>query len=134
MTVSIETRSGAIKAKVWRLEVGRCTLLLLDSDVEGNDAEDRELTARLYHGDNRVRIRQELLLGVGGVRALAALDTDPSVLHLNEGHSAFAPLEMIRQRMEEEGLDFREASQELAHHTVFTTHTHVPAGHDSFTT
>ncbi len=130
--VEIETRSGSIRAKVWRLQVGRCMLLLLDSDVPGNDAEDRELTARLYGGDNRVRIRQELLLGVGGVRALAALGISPSVLHLNEGHSAFAVLEMIRQHMHNDGQAFVDAAREVARQSVFTTHTPVPAGHDRF--
>ena len=95
----IETRTGTITARVWQLSVGRNTLLLLDSNVDGNQPEDRELTARLYGGDERVRIRQELLLGVGGVRALGALGIAPGVLHLNEGHSAFAALELVRQRM-----------------------------------
>jgi starch phosphorylase len=130
--VSIETRQGTILARVWRLAVGRCTLLLLDSDVEGNAPEDRELTARLYGGDHRVRIRQELLLGVGGVRVLRALKIHPGVLHLNEGHSAFAVLEMIRHRMETEGLSFDEGRRRVASQTVFTTHTPVPAGHDRF--
>src|SRR5262249_604957 len=85
--VQIETRSGRIRAKVWRLKVGRCDLLLLDSNVEGNEPEDRELTSTLYGGGERVRIRQELLLGVGGFRALRALGITPGVLHLNEGHS-----------------------------------------------
>src|SRR2546423_4835729 len=130
--VEIETRSGRIQAKVWRVKVGRRDLLLLDSDVEGNAPEDRELTARLYGGDHRVRIRQELLLGVGGVRVLRALRIHPGVLHLNEGHSAFAVLEMIRHRMETEGLPFDEARRRVASQTVFTTHTPVPAGHDRF--
>ena len=94
--------------------------------------EDRELTARLYGGDQRVRIRQELLLGVGGVRALRALGIVPGVLHLNEGHSAFAGLEMVRQRMEREGIGFEEARRRVARQVVFTTHTPVPAGHDRF--
>ena len=89
--------------------MGRCDLLLLDSNVEGNAPEDRELTSRLYGGDRRVRIRQELLLGVGGFRALKAMGITPGVLHLNEGHSGFAVLEAIRNRMEEEGLTFDEA-------------------------
>ena len=97
---SIETRTGTIAARVWKLAVGRNTLLLLDSNVDGNRPKDRELTARLYGGDDRVRIRQELLLGVGGVRALAALGISPGVVHLNEGHSAFAALELVRQRMD----------------------------------
>ena len=105
LVVSIETRTGTISARVWQLSVGRNTLLLLDSDVEGNQPEDRELTARLYGGDDRVRIRQELLLGVGGIRALAALGISPGVLHLNEGHSAFASIELVRHRMATEGID-----------------------------
>ncbi len=132
MTVSIETRTGTIAARVWQLSVGRNTLLLLDSNVEGNQPEDRELTARLYGGDDRIRIRQELLLGVGGVRALAALGIAPGVLHLNEGHSAFAPLELVRQRMVAEGIDAWEALRRVAAQVVFTTHTPVPAGHDRF--
>lgn len=132
ITVTIATRKGAIHAKVWRLSVGRCTLLLLDSNVPGNAVEDRELTARLYHGDPRVRIRQELLLGVGGVRALEAFGVTPGVLHLNEGHSAFASLEVVRQRMCGDGVSFDEAMRQVARQTVFTTHTPVPAGHDRF--
>src|SRR6202521_3968420 len=132
VTVQIETRSGAIGAKVWRMKVGRCDLLLLDSNVEGHAPEDRELTSRLYGGDDRFRIRQELLLGVGGFRALKALGITPSVLHLNEGHSGFAVLEAIRSRMEEEGLDFNRAVPRVSREVVFTTHTPVPAGHDRF--
>ncbi len=132
VVVEIETRSGRIKAKVWRVDVGRRDLLLLDSDVEGNAPEDRELTSRLYGGDLRIRIRQELLLGVGGLRALKALGISPGVLHLNEGHSAFAVLEAIRMRMEDEGLAFDAAVPRVSREVVFTTHTPVPAGHDRF--
>jgi starch phosphorylase len=130
--VQIDTRGGSIRAKVWRMKVGRRDLLLLDSNVEGNAPEDRELTSRLYGGDGRVRIRQELLLGVGGFRALKAMGITPGVLHLNEGHSVFGVLEAIRDRMEEEGIGFDEASQRVAREVVFTTHTPVPAGHDRF--
>ena len=130
--MSIETRTGSIAARVWKLAVGRNTLLLLDSDVEGNQPEDRALTSRLYGGDDRVRIRQELLLGVGGVRALTALGILPGVAHLNEGHSAFAALELARQRMAIEGIDAGEAMRRVSSHVVFTTHTPVPAGHDRF--
>lgn len=133
LVVSIDTRGGPIHARVWKLTVGRNTLLLLDSDVEGNKPEDRELTSRLYGGDTRVRIRQELLLGVGGYRALRALGIKPGVLHLNEGHSAFASLEVIRRRMAEEGINFDEAARRVSSQIVFTTHTPVPAGHDRFT-
>ncbi|MGH9402480.1 MAG: alpha-glucan family phosphorylase [Terriglobia bacterium] len=130
--VQIETRIGPIRAKVWRLKVGRRDLLLLDSNVEGNAPEDCELTSRLYGGDGRTRIRQELLLGVGGFRALRAMGITPGVLHLNEGHSGFAVLEAIRDRMHEEGLGFEEAASRVAREVVFTTHTPVPAGHDRF--
>jgi starch phosphorylase len=132
IVVEIETRSGRIRAKVWRVKVGRRDLLLLDSDVEGNAPEDRQLTSRLYGGDLRIRIRQELLLGVGGLRALKALGISPGVLHLNEGHSAFAVLEAVRLRMEEEGLAFDAAVPRVSREVVFTTHTPVPAGHDRF--
>ncbi len=130
--VEIETRSVRLLAKVWRVKVGRRDLLLLDSDVEGNAPEDRELTSRLYGGDVRIRIRQELLLGVGGLRALKALGITPGVLHLNEGHSAFAVLEAIRMRMEDEGIGFDVAVPRVSREVVFTTHTPVPAGHDRF--
>jgi starch phosphorylase len=132
ITVSLDTRSGKLFARVWRVTVGRNPLYLLDSDVEGNSPQDRGLTARLYGGDQRTRIRQEMLLGVGGVQALRALGIVPGVLHLNEGHSAFACLEMIRQRMQSEGLGFEEARRRVARQVVFTTHTPVPAGHDCF--
>jgi starch phosphorylase len=130
--VGIETRSGSLAAKVWRMKVGRRDLLLLDSNVEGNAPEDRDLTSQLYGGDGRVRIRQELLLGVGGFRALRAMGITPGVLHLNEGHSGFAVLEAIRHRMHEEGISFDQALSRVAREVVFTTHTPVPAGHDRF--
>jgi len=132
ITVSIDTRAGRLLAKVWLMRVGRVDLYLLDCDVPGNSPEDRELTSRLYGGDNRTRIRQELVAGVGGVRALRALGISPGVYHLNEGHSAFATLEAIRERMKDDGMSFDDALRDVAQHTVFTTHTPVPAGHDRF--
>ena len=129
---AIETRGGTLRARVWQAAIGRRTLLLLDSDVEDNTPEDRALTARLYGGDARVRIRQELLLGIGGLRALQARGIEPGVFHLNEGHSAFAVLEAIRRCIEREGVDFETAVRQVARRTVFTTHTPVPAGHDRF--
>jgi len=132
VTVQIETRGGTIFAKVWRMKVGRCDLLLLDTNVDGNAPEDRELTSRLYGGDGRVRIRQELLLGIGGYRALRAMGVTPGVLHMNEGHSVFAVLEAVRCRMEDEGLNFDSAARRVAREVAFTTHTPVPAGHDRF--
>jgi starch phosphorylase len=130
--VQVDTRHGPIYAKVWRVSVGRCDLFLLDSDVEGNTPEDREMTSRLYGGDGRVRVHQEALLGIGGLRALRAMGITPGVLHLNEGHSGFAVLEAIRQRMEDEGISFDKAVPRVAREVVFTTHTPVPAGHDRF--
>ncbi len=132
ITVDIQTRTGRLYAKVWLMRVGRVALYLLDCDVEGNSPEDRELTSRLYGGDNRTRIRQELVAGVGGVRALRALGIFPGVYHLNEGHSAFATLEAIRERMNDNGMSFDDALRDVAQHTAFTTHTPVPAGHDRF--
>ena len=130
--VQVETRKGPIFAKAWQADVGRIKLFLLDCDIEQNNAEDRKLTARLYGGDQRIRIRQELLLGVGGTRALTALGYQPCAIHMNEGHSAFAPLEYIRMRMVEDGLTFDEAMRKVIWHCCFTTHTPVPAGHDRF--
>jgi len=132
VVVAIETRGGTIRAKVWRVKVGRCDLLLLDSNVKGNAPEDLTTTSRLYGGDARTRIRQELLLGVGGFRALKAMGIRPGVLHLNEGHSVFVVLEAIRNRMEEEGIDFQTAASQIPREVIFTTHTPVPAGHDRF--
>ncbi|GAB4139423.1 alpha-glucan family phosphorylase [Thermopirellula anaerolimosa] len=132
IVVQIETRTGVLRAKVWLMRVGRVSVYLLDTDVDGNSPEDRDLTSRLYGGDNRTRIRQELVAGVGGVRALRAVGIKPGVYHLNEGHSAFAVLEVMRERMMDDGLSFHDAFRETAHSTVFTTHTPVPAGHDRF--
>jgi starch phosphorylase len=132
VVVEIRTRSGLIRAKVWQVKVGRCDLLLLDSNVSGNAPEDLQLTSRLYGGDGRTRIRQELLLGLGGFRALKAMGIAPGVLHLNEGHSGFAVFEAIRDRMREEGLDFATAASLIPREVIFTTHTPVPAGHDRF--
>jgi starch phosphorylase len=132
LRITIETHAGTLHIQLWRALVGRTTLYLLDSDVPENNESDRALTSRLYGGDARVRIRQEVLLGVGGVRALRAMGIRPSVIHLNEGHSAFAGLERVRQVMEEEAAPFGEAVADVAAQTVFTTHTPVAAGHDRF--
>ena len=132
ITVAIQTRYGTIYAKVRQMNVGRVRLYLLDTDLEENLPEDRELTSRLYGGNNRTRIRQEIVSGIGGIRALKALGITPGVYHLNEGHNAFATLEAVRQRMVDDGQSFHEAATEIAQRTVFTTHTPVPAGHDRF--
>ncbi len=132
ITIRIDTRTGRLLAKVWLMRVGRVNLYLLDCDVPSNSPDDRNLTARLYGGDNRTRIRQEMVAGIGGVRALRALGISPGVYHLNEGHSGFATLEAIREHMKDDGMSFDSALRDVAQHTVFTTHTPVPAGHDRF--
>ena len=116
---------------VWRVRIGRVKLYLLDTSLEENAPWDRELSARLYGGDRETRIQQEIILGIGGVRALKALGSDPAVFHLNEGHAAFVVLQRIRDLIEH-GVDFDEALADIRRSTVFTTHTPVPAGHDAF--
>jgi starch phosphorylase len=121
----------SVLVAVWRVRVGRAKLYLLDTDLEENAPWDRELSARLYGGDRETRIQQEIILGIGGVRALKALGSDPGVFHLNEGHAGFVVLQRIRDLIED-GASFDSALEEIRHTTVFTTHTPVPAGHDVF--
>ena len=121
-----------VVVQVWTVLVGRTRLYLLDTDVRQNRRNDREITARLYGGDQETRIQQELVLGIGGVRALAALGHDPEMAHLNEGHTAFAALERIHRVMVRDGLSFAEARLVAAPGLLFTTHTPVAAGHDYF--
>lgn len=132
LRIRIETRDGAIFARVWKIQVGRVELYLLDTDVEENEMCNRKLTSRLYGGTNEDRIRQELIVGVGGVRALRAVGINPGVYHLNEGHCAFATLEVMRDYIHEDGMSFDEAQHTVNRQTCFTTHTPVPAGHDRF--
>ena len=132
LRVRVETGSEQIWAGVWTARVGRNRLVLLDTNVEGNGEYHRNLTAQLYGGDTRTRILQELVLGVGGLRALAAMGITPGVIHMNEGHSAFAVLELARTLMERDGKRFADVREEVAGMTVFTTHTPVEAGHDRF--
>src|SRR5580765_8090606 len=121
----------SVLAAVWRIQVGRVKLFLLDTDLEENAPWDRELSARLYGGDRETRIQQEIVLGIGGVRALKALGIEPGVFHLNEGHAGFVVLQRIRDLIEQ-GSSFDEALAEIRKTTMFTTHTPVPAGHDAF--
>ncbi|MBK7977784.1 MAG: alpha-glucan family phosphorylase [Deltaproteobacteria bacterium] len=130
--VPVGSNGSVIRARVWRVDVGRASLVLLDPHVPENDERDRAVGTRLYGGDRETRIRQEILLGVGGVIALKALGIVPGVVHLNEGHSAFAVLELARQRMHEDGMSFADAMREVRQKVVFTTHTPVEAGHDRF--
>ncbi|MBR4752778.1 MAG: alpha-glucan family phosphorylase [Thermoguttaceae bacterium] len=132
LIVSVETTTGTIYAKVGLVSVGRVPLYLLNTDLEQNSEEDRALTDKLYGGDQRKRIRQELLCGVGGLRALKAMGINPGVFHLNEGHNSFVALEAIREEMAHCGVSYETAAQNVAQKTVFTTHTPVEAGHDYF--
>ena len=130
--VAVELPGRTVQLRLWHVRVGRSRLILLDARDDANTPEDQELTARLYGGDQETRIQQEILLGVGGFRALGAVGVHPSVLHLNEGHSAFALLEWARHKVEREGFDSEQAIREVAASSVFTTHTPVEAGHDRF--
>ena len=131
MRISVNLAGRPVHARIWHVRVGRNPLFLLDTDVDQNEPWDRELSARLYAGDSETRIRQEIMLGIGGVRALRALGLNPSVWHMNEGHSAFLILECIRELVQQ-GKTFDEASAIIKKQSVFTTHTPVPAGHDAF--
>lgn len=130
-TVSVDLPGRKVLARLWKIQVGRVPLYLLDSDVEGNSPEDRELTSRLYSSDLDLRISQEIILGIGGVRALRKLGHDPVVWHMNEGHSAFLALERLREFFKA-GEDLESAAQKVRQKTIFTTHTPVPAGSDEF--
>lgn len=132
LTVQVPCARRQIAVQVWKADVGRVPLYLLDANIPPNSPEDREITARLYQGDNEMRLRQELLLGPGGVRALHALGLPIAVCHLNEGHAAFAALERVRLLMSARGLSFSEAREAVRATTIFTTHTSVPAGIDHF--
>lgn len=132
LTIDVQFPGRIVYAQVWRVEVGRIPLYLLDCNVEKNSEEDRQITGQLYGGDQDMRIRQELLLGVGGMRALRALGIDPTVCHMNEGHSAFLAVERVIGTMERFGVDYRTACETVAAGCVFTTHTPVEAGNDMF--
>lgn len=129
--VNVELPGRQVKIKVWEAKAGHITLYLLDTDLEVNSEKDRSITYQLYGGDSLMRIQQEIVLGIGGVRALRALGLTPTVWHINEGHSAFQILERCRERILE-GHEFASALELTAGGTVFTTHTPVPAGHDIF--
>jgi glycogen phosphorylase len=129
--VPVPLGNRSVLVQVWRVRLGRVKLYLLDTDLEENAPWDRELSARLYGGDRETRIQQEIILGIGGVRALKALGSQPAVWHLNEGHAAFVVLQRIRDHIEQ-GLSFDAALAEVRRTTIFTTHTPVPAGHDAF--
>jgi glycogen phosphorylase len=131
VVISVDLPGRRIYAKVWKVMVGRIPLYLMDTDVAPNAPNDRELSARLYGGDREIRICQEIVLGIGGVRALRALGISPAAWHINEGHAAFLSLERCRELVAS-GLSFNEAREAVAANSLFTTHTPVPAGNDTF--
>jgi starch phosphorylase len=133
LKIGVELPGRVVTAKVWQVRAGCITLYLLDTDIEENTPHDRNIAHQLYGGDRTTRIEQEIVLGVGGARALAALGLKPSVWHINEGHAAFLILERLRNLVRQ-GMDFASALEAVAVNTVFTTHTEVPAGHDHFST
>lgn len=130
--INVELPGRVVYAKVWRVNVGRVKLYLMDTDVEKNNSSDRLLTARLYGGDQETRIQQEMFLGIGGFRILEALGLNMSAYHMNEGHSSFMGLEFIRKLVQEKNLSFRVAKEVASSCISFTTHTPVPAGNDVF--
>ncbi|MEW6358683.1 MAG: alpha-glucan family phosphorylase [Planctomycetota bacterium] len=132
VTIEVEYPGRKVKAQVWRAQVGRIPLYLLDANLPENAPADRNITAQLYGGDLEMRISQEILLGIGGVQALKAMNILPEIYHMNEGHSAFLGLERIRLLMGEHKVSFKEAAEAVAAGNVFTTHTPVPAGNDAF--
>ena len=132
VTVTVTYDGRMVTAQVWRVRVGRVPLFLLDTNLPVNRPEDRDITDQLYGGDLEMRLKQEILLGVGGYRALEALGIEPTVYHMNEGHSAFLGLEWVRRLMEKHGLSLGEAREVASAGLIFTTHTPVPAGHDYF--
>ncbi|MCX7953857.1 MAG: alpha-glucan family phosphorylase [Bacteroidales bacterium] len=130
--ISISFPGRIVYAKAWEVKIGKVSLYLLDTDIEENSPEDRAITHQLYGGDNEMRLKQEILLGIGGIRLLDALKINPDVYHSNEGHSAFIGLERLRKLIEQRHLNYFEALEVVRSSTLFTTHTPVPAGHDVF--
>lgn len=134
VTISVEFPGRAVHAQIWSVSVGRVKLYLLDTNIPANSPQDRMITASLYGGDREMRIRQEIILGIGGLRALAAMDITPTVCHMNEGHAAFMALERIRQLRTRTNMTFDEAMEATKSGNVFTIHTPVKAGLDEFPT
>jgi glycogen phosphorylase len=132
LTIEVPIRNRSVKVRIWRIQVGKIPLYMLDTNTVLNSEEDRDITSYLYGGDKEMRLKQEIVLGIGGVRALHRLGIRPVVYHMNEGHSSFALLERIRLLMEEHRLTFQEAREAVYCSSVFTTHTPVPAGIDIF--
>lgn len=132
LRISVQIGDSVVIAQIWKVSIGRTCLYLLDTNIDDNSEENRGITANLYGGTRETRIQQEILLGIGGIRALRALGIDPAVTHMNEGHSAFLAVERIRELMDGERLSLPEAIQALRTTNIFTTHTPVPAGNERF--
>jgi len=132
LTISVDFKGQRVQILIWRIDVGRVPLYMLDTNVGANPPEFRRTTAQLYGGDREMRLRQEIVLGIGGIRALKALGIEPTVIHINEGHSAFSALERISILRKEKNLSFDAAREVTLASTIFTTHTSVPAGNDLF--
>ncbi|MDD3702170.1 MAG: alpha-glucan family phosphorylase [Bacteroidales bacterium] len=130
--VRIAFPGRVVTAKAWKVKIGRISLFLLDTDIEENSMEDRRITHQLYGGDSEMRFKQEMILGIGGIRLLKKLNINPVIYHSNEGHSAFIGLERLRMLIEKKQLNFSQAQEVVRASTLFTTHTPVPAGHDAF--
>jgi len=131
--IDIPYPGKTVKAQIWKAQVGRVPLYLLDTNIPENDAEDRDITSQLYGGNTEMRLKQEVLLGIGAVRALDVLGIKASAYHMNEGHAAFSGIERIIHLMKEQNMSFQEAKEAIINSSVFTTHTPVPAGNDYFT-
>ena len=132
VTITVELKGELVRVQAWQVQIGRTSLYLLDTNMKENSEWARTITSQLYGGDREMRIRQEIILGIGGVRMLKAMGLEPAVYHMNEGHSAFTVFERIRELREEKGLSFNEAVELVRVTSVFTTHTPVPAGIDTF--
>ncbi|HKJ80052.1 MAG TPA: alpha-glucan family phosphorylase, partial [Prolixibacteraceae bacterium] len=130
--IEVEYPGRSLKARVWEVNIGSVKLYLLDADIPENQEQDRFVTHHLYGGDNENRLKQEILLGIGGIRALDKLGYDSDVYHCNEGHAAFIGLQRLANSIQKDNLTFAEAKEVVRSSTLFTTHTPVPAGHDSF--
>jgi starch phosphorylase len=132
MEIELDFPGRTVAVKVWEIKVGRVSIYMLDSNLEKNSESDRRLTAQLYGGNPEMRLQQEIILGIGGVKMLDQLGIQATVVHMNEGHSAFTPFERVRLLMKKSGLDFQEAIELVRQSSVFTTHTNVQAAHDVF--
>jgi phosphorylase/glycogen(starch) synthase len=132
MMVQVVLPGRTLKARIWKAQVGRVPLYLLDADIDENKPVDRAVTHKLYGGDHENRFKQELLLGIGGVRALRELGIHTDLYHLNEGHAAFTGFERLREYIQDHKMTYPEAREVVRSTSLFTTHTPVPAGHDKF--